>query len=119
MLSGCCPQAPPSSDCRRALRITNTDERYIPGDFYKQYDVHDKIAALGGVFVKDRDGLPDGWYIGAGAADAEANYLKMPGVSTPKKKQKKRARPATPVARRGGLRRRAGATKEAEEGKGQ
>ena len=68
----------------------NTEERHIPGDFFKKYKMHDKIGALGGLYVKGRDGCDDGWYLGAGTADAEANFSKMPGFTTPQKKKRRR-----------------------------
>ena len=73
-----------------AARVLRPCLRVPSSDFFGKYKMHDKIGALGGLYVKGRDGCDDGWYLGAGTADAEANFSKMPGSTTPQKKKRRR-----------------------------
>ena len=75
----------------------NRIERYVPGDYEKDYPMQNRLSKLGAQFVKDRPGKPGGWYFGVGVANAAAAFAKVPGMSTPAKKRP-RSMNASPTA---------------------
>ena len=71
----------------------NTESRVIPGgDFDGEWKKRNFLRHLGAVLHRQSKT----WIIGPGTMNAEANFKKIPGMSTPTKKKKKKKRPVAP-----------------------